>query len=76
MNTKLNVAKPMTKAVTTVKHVTKQEKSLALKLKQQTTYSLLNKCPSFTKLRQEIFGEFYTTTESIFKNHTLSKAMK
>ena len=26
--------------------------------------------------RQEILGEFYTTTESIFKNHTLNKAMK
>ena len=42
----------------------------------ETANHILNKCPSFTKLRQEIFGEFYTTTESIFKNHTLSKAMK
>ena len=40
----------------------------------ETANHILNKCPSFTKLRQEIFGEFYTTTESIFKNHTLSKA--
>ena len=42
----------------------------------ETANHILNKCPSFAKLRQEIFGEFYTTTDSIFKNHSLSKALK
>ena len=42
----------------------------------ETANHILNKCPGFSKLRQEILGEFYTTTDSIFKNHSLSKALK